>query len=190
MRRKFTLGLLSALLLCTTGANADTINFEGTYGPLAVPFPASPLATLSLFDPALGTLTKVTLTLDANISVGMIAWDNEALVATDVTLGVGAVVTAVGLTGITMVAVPLFTGSASGIAADNDAAADFVGTDSFSVVGGSASASDSAELTAGFGAYIGLGTFAVTVASVFETFSARLEDLDRSTRARARPTAP
>ena len=132
----------------------------------------------------------MTLTLDANISVGMIAWDNEARVATDVTLGVGAVVTAVGLTGITMVAVPLFTGSASGIAADNDAAADFVGTDSFSVVGGSASASDSAELTAGFGAYIGLGTFAVTVASVFETFSARLEDLDRSTRARARPTAP
>ena len=68
-------------------AQAATISFADSYGPLAVPFPAAPLATLSLFDPALGTLTKVTLTLDADTSAGTIAWDNEAPVSTDITLG-------------------------------------------------------------------------------------------------------
>ena len=43
----FVLGLLVALVFCPTGANAATISFADTYGPLAVPFPESPLATLS-----------------------------------------------------------------------------------------------------------------------------------------------
>jgi hypothetical protein len=112
----------------------------------------------------------VTLTLAANASAGTIAWDNEALVATDVTLGIGAEVTATGLAGVTAVAVPLQTDSAVGIAADNDGPADFVGTDSFSVVGGSGSDSDSDVLMAGLGPYIGLGTFDVDVAAIVETF--------------------
>ncbi|MCH8004952.1 MAG: choice-of-anchor E domain-containing protein [Planctomycetes bacterium] len=157
-------------MLCTAGANAGIISFADTFGPAAVPFPSAPLVTLSLFDPALGTLTKVTLTLDANTSGGRIAWDNEAPFETDVTLGIGARVTAVGLGGITLVAVPLQIGSAVGIAADNDGAADFVGTDSFSVVGGSGSDSDMAMLTTGFGVYIGLGTFDVDVSAIVETF--------------------
>lgn len=170
MQKRFALGLLSASLLGAAGADAATISFADTFGPAAVPFPAAPLATLSLFDPALGTLTKVTLTLDANVSGGTISWDNEALVATDVTLGIGAEVTAVGLAGITAVAVPLQTGTGIGIDADNDGAADFIGTDAFSVVGGSGSDSDFDELLAGLGVYVGLGTFDVTVSSVVETF--------------------
>ena len=98
---------LAAVTLSLTGAHAATISLADPYGPLVVSFPASPLATLAQFDPALGTLTKVTLTLDANTSAGTIGWDNEALVTTDVTLGIGAEVTAVGLAGITAVAVPL-----------------------------------------------------------------------------------
>lgn len=170
MTRNCAFGLFSALLFSATGANATTISFADTYGPTAIPFPASPLATLSLFDPAQGTLTKVTLTLDANTSAGSISWDNEALVATDITLGIGAEVTAVGLAGITAIAVPLQIGSAVGIDADNDGAPDFIGTDAFSVIGGSGSDSDFDALTAGLGVYIGLGTFDVTVSSVVETF--------------------
>ena len=136
MKRMFVLALLSIPVVLGSSAKAATIDFADTYGPLAVPFPASALATLSQFDLALGTLTKVTLTLDANTSAGTMAWDNEAAVSTDVTLGIGAGVTAAGLAGITAVAVPLQTDSAVGVAADNDGAADFIGTDSFSVVGG------------------------------------------------------
>ena len=65
----------------------------------------------------------------------VIGWDNEALVPSDVTLGIGAEVTAVGLAGVTAIAVPLQTDSGT-VDADNDGPADFVGTDSFAVVGG------------------------------------------------------
>ena len=170
MRKGLALGLLLAWVVCTSAATASTISFLDTYGPTAVPFPAAPLATLPLFDPSQGTLTKVTLTLDANTSAGSIAWDNEADIPTDVTLGIGAAVTAVGLAGVTAIAIPLQLGSALGVAADNDGAADFVGTDSFSVVGGTGSDSDMDMLVAGLAPYIGLGTFDVDVSSVVETF--------------------
>ena len=166
--RGFSLGLVLAVL-CASGANATSISFADTYGPTGIPFAAAPLATLSQFDPALGTLTKVTLTLDASTSAGTIAWDNEAGIPSDVTLGIGAEVTAVGLAGITAIAVPLQTGSTT-VDADNDGAADFVGTDAFSVVGGSGLDSDFDSLTAGLAPYIGLGTFDVDVSSVVETF--------------------
>lgn len=162
--------LLLAPLGFGSAAYGVTISFSDAYGPAAVPFPAAALATLSQFDPSLGTLTQVTLTLDADTSAGAIFWDNEALVPTDVTLGIGAEVTAVGLAGVTAVAVPLQIGSALGIAADNDGAADFVGTDSFAVVGGTGSDSDMDMLVVGLAPYIGLGTFDVEVSSVVETF--------------------
>ena len=98
------------------------------------------------------------------------SWDNEALVATDITLGIGAAVTAVALSGLSVLAVPLQTDSAVGIAADNDGAADFVGTDAFAVVGGQGDDSDSASLVAGLAPYVGLGTFDVTLSAVVETF--------------------
>lgn len=169
MRKGLALGLLSASLLWAPAVHAATISFFDTFGPTAVPFPATPLASLSLFDPSLGTLTKVTLTLDADTSAGTISWDNEALIGSLVTLGIGAEVTAVGLAGVTAVAVPLQTGDGS-VDADNDGAADFIGTDAFSVVGGTGSDSDFDELTTGLAPYIGLGTFDVDVSAVVETF--------------------
>lgn len=169
-------GLFSAVVLsaflAAPAAQGASISFSDTFGPLAVPFPTSPLATLPQFDPGLGVLTKVTLLLEAETSAGSIAWDNEALVSTDVTLGIGAEVTATGLAGATAVAVPLQTGDGFGIDADNDGAADFIGTDSFSVVGGSGTDSDSDMLTAPLDLvpYIGLGSFDVDVTASVETF--------------------
>jgi hypothetical protein len=156
--------------MLVTSANAATISDSDTYGPTGVPSAAAPLATLDQFDPALGTLTKVTLTLDANAFAGSIDWDNEAAIPTDVTLGIGAQVTAVGLAGLSVIAIPLQIGSQNGVAADNDGAADFVGTDSFSVVGGTGNDTQSNILLSGFGAYIGTGTFDTTIASVVQNF--------------------
>jgi hypothetical protein len=156
--------------MLVTSANAATISDSDTYGPTLVPSAAAPLATLDQFDPALGTLTKVTLTLDANAFAGSIDWDNEAAIPTDVTLGIGAQVTAVGLAGLSVIAIPLQIGSQNGVAADNDGAADFVGTDSFSVVGGTGNDTQSNILLSGFGAYIGTGTFDTTIASVVQNF--------------------
>lgn len=170
MGKRFTLGLLSIFLLCAPAANAGTISFSDTYGPIGIPSLSAPLVTLSQFDPALGTLTKVTLTLDADTSGGTIDWDNEADVITDVTLGIGAEVTATGPAGLVVVAVPLQIDSATGIAADNDVAADFIGADSFSITGGTGSDSDSAMLIAGLTPYIGAGSFNVDIAAVGEIF--------------------
>ena len=162
--------LALVLLIFASTAHAATISFNDAWGPAAVPLAEAPLATLSQFDPALGTLTKVTLELDASAFAGTIAWDNEALIATDVTLGIGAEVTAVGLAGLSVVSIPLQIGSALGVAADNDGAADFIGTDSFSVVGGVGNDVQNSTLLAGFGAYIGLGTFDTTVSAVVQNF--------------------
>ena len=86
----FGLALVLSITLGASVSHAASIGFNDGFGPVQVPTPASPLATLSQFDPGLGTLTKVTLTLDADASGGTIAWDNEALFATDATLGIGA----------------------------------------------------------------------------------------------------
>ena len=167
---KRNLALRAALLICASTAQATTISFNDSYGPVAVPVAPAVLANLPQFDPALGTLTQVTLTLDADAFAGSIDWDNEAAIPTDVTLGIGAQVTAVGLAGITAIAVPLQLGSAIGVAADNDGAPDFVGTDSFSVIGGIGNDVDADTLVAGLGPYIGIGTFGVTVSAVVQNF--------------------
>ncbi len=148
------------------------ISFNNTFGPVAVPLASTALAPLSLFDPALGTLTQVDLMLDADALAGQISWDNEAAIPTDVTLGIGAEVTITTTFGNSVVAVPLQLGSALGVAADNDAAADFVGTDSFSVVGGIGNDADNVVLTAALDLanYTGIGTFGIDVAAIVTNF--------------------
>lgn len=168
--RKFCIVSICCLLLAGA-ANADTVSYSDTFGPANVPFSETAVASLLEFDPSIGTLTKVTFELFANTSSGTIAWDNEALIASDVTLGIGAEVTAKALTALTAVAVPLQTGTSS-VDADNDGAADFIGTDSFSVTGGTGSDTDSVSTTvpAELALYIGTGSFDVLMSSGTETF--------------------
>ncbi len=169
MMRRFGLMLVLPLLFATS-AHAASVSYNDSYGPAAVPMAAAPLATLPLFDPALGTLLSVELTLDADAFAGSIDWDNEAGVMTDVTLGIGAEVTAVGLAGLSVVSIPLQLGSQNGVAADNDGAPDFVGTDSFSVAGGVGNDLQANTLFAGLGPYIGIGTFDTTISAVVQNF--------------------
>ena len=58
-------------------ANAATVSFFQNFGPTSI---GSPLfsVTLPKFNPALGTLTKVTLTLDGQTSGSTLEFDNEA----------------------------------------------------------------------------------------------------------------
>lgn len=92
------------------------------------------------------------------------------MIATDITLGIGAEVTATALAGLTVTGYPLQLDSKAGVDADNDGAADFIGTDSFAVVGGTGVDSELASLLAGFGAYVGVGTFDVTLSSAMDSY--------------------
>ena len=144
--------------------HAATISFSDTFGPIGIP--TAPTLSLSQFDPLIGSLTMVTLTLSTETSGGTISFDNEAgVVIADVTLGIGAEVTATGPAGLMVVAIPLQIASAVDIAADNDGAADFIGTDSFTVTGGTGSDSDIMTLIVGLEPYIGTDVFDVLIAA-------------------------
>lgn len=170
---KKILATLAIVAMTAVSAQAASVSYNTNYGPTSVssaPFNVQ----LPKFDPSLGTLVKVTLTLDANTDSGSIAWDNEGAVGGTVDLGIGAEVTATAPSALTAVAVPLQVGNAT-VDADNDVAADFIGTDSFSVTGGSGSDSDTdmstlpAVLTAYTAAFLG-EQFDVNIAPSIETF--------------------
>ncbi|MBN1943271.1 MAG: PEP-CTERM sorting domain-containing protein [Phycisphaerae bacterium] len=161
-----------ALALCllvgvSSIAAADTI-------PYTVTIPVTKVADglvvyLQKFDPSLGTLTGIELQLDASASAGTITWDNESGTPTSVDLGIGAEVTAVAPNALTLIAIPLQTGSGS-VLPDSDGAPDFTGDDAFTVTGGSGSDSDTDYPgTVDFSYYTGLDTFAVSISSALET---------------------
>jgi len=114
------------------------------------------------------TLVSVQLFLESNAYAGSITWDNESAVTTDVLLGIGAKVTATAPDATTLVAVPMTTGTSLGVAADNDGGADYIGTDSFNLLGGTSSDNDN-KLATNLTPYMGAGNFNVLVAAVVET---------------------
>jgi hypothetical protein len=164
--------VLLALVVAVPAASADIISNSATFGPREVAF-SGLTRDLQKFDPTLGVLEKVTLTLNASAYAGTISWDNEATIASDVDLGIGAELTATSMANLVVVALPLQEGSAS-VAADNDGAADFIGTDAFAVTGGSGSDSDFDEtiLPADLLAFTGPGTFQVEISSQANTYLA------------------
>lgn len=171
MKKLFMSALALAVALSASSAWAASISFSSPYGPDSVGS-APTSVSLSKFDPSLGTLLSVTLELDATADSGTIVWDNEAGVASTVTLGIGATVTANAPAALTVVAVPLQVGNGS-VDASNDVGADFVGSDSFTVTGNVGVDSDSATLNSGLAPYIAafLGdSFNVTVGSTIQTF--------------------
>jgi len=154
-----------------TTANADLITYSDTYGLTVVGSAAGWAgASLSKFDPSLGTLTMVTLTLDSNTSDNTIVWDNEAGVATDVTLGIGTKVTINVFSMLAATTIPLQTGSSS-VTADSDGSTDFSGSDAFSFIGGSGSDSNSSSSTnaAILALFTGVGTFDAWLSSSIST---------------------
>ncbi len=154
-------------------ASADIISYQQTYGPEAAASNPHVVASLPLFDPGFGTLTKVTVELESTATGGSICWDNEAPIPSDVTLGIGAEVS-VSMAGLfTLVTVPLQLDSAFGVAADEvDGAGDFLGADAFAMVGGSGNDSDMDMSTdpAILAAFTGIGSFDAILSSLVKTY--------------------
>jgi len=164
---------MTAIAVSGTLVSAAEVSYMANFGPTAISGATS--VNLPQFNPALGTLLGVTLELDANTSGGSIAWDNEALSQSDITLGIGAEVTAATSTTttvLTTVATPLQIGNGT-VDADNDGAADFIGTDAFSTVAPAGNDSDSDSKTSppdDLSEFVGLSTILVNVTSDVETF--------------------
>jgi hypothetical protein len=168
------IALVMAVVLTSAMATANAVPFtySDTYGSITVGSAAGWAGvSLAKFDPSLGTLTKVTLTLDSNTSPSVIGWDNEAGIASDVTLGIGTKVTINAFSIQAVTTMPLQTGLAS-VTADNDGwPPDYGGSDAFLFIGGSGSNSNSNSSTdAGVLAlFTGVGTFDVWLSSSIST---------------------
>jgi hypothetical protein len=171
LHRLITLVVAAILASLTATANAALLTYSASYGPITVGSAAGWAgASLAEFDTSLGTLTMVTLTLNSNASAGTISWDNEASAASDVTLGIGAKVTITAFGVLATSAIPLQTGSST-VTAYIDGLPDYVGTDAFSVAGGSGSDSNSTSSTNAIvlNAFKGTGTFDVWLSSIVST---------------------
>lgn len=170
--KSVALAVVVILVSSMATANADLRTYSSSYGPNTVGSAAGWAgASLAEFNSSLGTLTMVTLTLDSNTFAGVVRWDNEAGVASDVTLGIGAkvAINALGTLAVTTT-IPMQTGSSS-VDADNDGAPDYTGSDAFSVTGGSGSDSNSTSSTnaAVLALFTGTGTFDVWLSSSVST---------------------
>lgn len=135
--------LIAGALLASfpVALQAATTSDSDTFTSISIGAPSFTIM-LDKFDPLLGQITKVTLTLNVNTSGSTMSFDNEAGSSGTVTLGVGTSVTATPdyLSQLTLNAAQ--SGGPTAVAADNDGAPDFVGTDSFTISGGIGSGSD------------------------------------------------
>jgi len=172
--RKFAIlfAVIAAVALLSASTPADAAIYSSVQDSETFSLGIGNNTTIYLdkFDPTLGTLVSVTLTLDADASAGSITWDNEAANPSTVILGIGATVTATAPSSLTLVAVPLQQGSGS-VAADSDGDADFIGGDAFSVTGGTGSDSDTDSPASPFTGYVGTGEqFAVDITTLVKTY--------------------
>ena len=148
---------LLASLAVGRSASAASITYSDGYASAPIPFGSNPLASLNQFDPSLGTLTSFSLQLVANTDSGQITYtDTSGLPTNIIQLGIGATVTATAPSSITLVAVPLQTGSDPTLPAFG----------MFTVTGNTGTASDTfgPDSNPGdFGPYVGVGFFPVNV---------------------------
>ncbi|MEM7143604.1 MAG: PEP-CTERM sorting domain-containing protein [Verrucomicrobiota bacterium] len=129
------------------------------------------------FNAALGTLTSVSLVVNANSAGGSNIFDNENTNGgtADIFLGADVTVSGPGAT-LTVMPAPQQMLDDVVIAIDDDALPDFAGADSAGIVGGNGSDSDSGSLNDppnDLSAYIGLGnvTFDYSSASNFQVIT-------------------
>jgi hypothetical protein len=142
------------------------------------PFGVTPVGTPSFnvtlpkFDPALGTLLSVALTLDTTTAGGSLSFDNEAVVGGTVELEFKISITASAGAGpvLSVATTPIASGTSS-VTGDADALPDFGGGDAFSITGGGTnSASTSQTLPSFLTQFTGAGeTFLAVIANTINT---------------------
>jgi len=158
MTKTLLIGLSSIAL----NANAATTVQMGTItnGPVpSASFPLTTPFTFNQFDPSVGTLTSVTLTIAAEASADVIG-DNESGNDATFTASLNGSVSATIPAFINAVAVLSQSAGPVGVDADNDVAADFIGTDANDFGTIASANSDSDFATTGLTAFIGTGTIA------------------------------
>lgn len=163
MTRVLCLASMVTSLFAIVGiSSAATVQYTLNWGPLTVPSANTNVGQLPKFDPTLGTLTMVTLDLDATTSGGTIVFDNESEGSGSVNLSVGATVTGTtSLGGVsTLIATPLQLGSGP-VGPDDDGSPDFTGADSYSTVSPSGNDSDTQSSTSPpvLASYTGIASF-------------------------------
>jgi hypothetical protein len=152
----FLLLLVVAYLAMPAMASANTISFgPNSFGPFTVGSPSSSFP-MTQFNPALGTLTQVDLTVTGNSNAGFNKIENTGGSAGSATLSIGANITVTGPASLVNLTTPATVGS-SGLTAW-DGITDFAGTSGFGVNGAPASDTQSASISSGLGPYIGGGT--------------------------------
>ena len=160
-----TLGL-SLLLVANAPAAIQMITQTATINNGPTPDASFPLTTTIIvdqFDPSLGTLLSVFLSLDTTAAANVRA-DNESANESDYIANLNG--SSVGSLGtLSTTATIAETTDAISVIADNDAAADFIGEDSadFMVVSGAASDSDSTLAPGDLISFTGIGTVSGTV---------------------------
>lgn len=157
--------------LCTGSADSALVTDSVVFGPSPVGV-ADIIFALELFDPSLGVLTGVKLTLEGATCGNTLCFDNEARDSGAVDLAIGTSIAAsISLAGGPVLEVaPVYRGS-GWVQKDRrkDGAGDFTGSDSFRISGGG-SASASTEISTPFGlaaftAQANGQTFLVTIAN-------------------------
>jgi len=155
-------GLIALFAILTVGvARANVISYSTTTGLLPTDWSA-PLS-FSQFDPALGTLTQVQVSLDSSSFVDVAA-ENLAAMPGSVAFNdaVGVTVDGLGLT-------PLFTLSLVAVGQQNfgpfDGTVDFAGTSGFTWPTIQTDGSLSDTWTSGFGAFSGLSVLGFLASS-------------------------
>ena len=138
---------LSAIALNANAASTITQTDTINNGPSpSASFPLTTGFSFNQFDPALGTLLSVTLTIAANASADVIG-DNESGSAASFTASLsGSVAGTIPVGGLDATAVLNMSAGPVEVDADNDVAADFIGTDAndFGTLADTDSDSDSA----------------------------------------------
>jgi hypothetical protein len=156
----------AALAATALSASAATISYDGTIanGPNpSATFPLTTYENVTQFNPSLGTLLSVTLTIDASASAKL-EGENERSGTSDFTASLVGSVTGSFSTGLSAAA---DTGAGSvmsaSVEADDDAAPDWKGNDykDFGTVGGSDSQSQTQ--TTNLSPFIGTGDIQLTV---------------------------
>ena len=171
MLTKLTSAGFALLILLGASSPGAVVTDFATFGSQDIGIPSFTLE-LDKFNPALGALTSVTLTLEATSYCNCFGFDNESSSSGSVTLEIGALVTAKTAFSLATTIEAKATRTESGsVKKDqkNDGNGDFEGNDSFWVSGGGSGASSTIEtapsVIAQYLAGPSSNTFLVTIAN-------------------------
>ena len=137
MIKRISAAACAALVFLGVAAQGAIVSYSQSFAPTAVGTPSFNVP-LPKFDPLLGTLTSVALTLETTTAGGSLSFDNEAGVGGTVDLALKIFISATAGSGpaLTVATNPIISGTSVVTGDGADGTGDFLGTDSFTISGG------------------------------------------------------